>query len=64
MNETVQNALIVNSALNGIRTDLMFRNGFQSADRAGKSPTPMEIGKVQSSRAYPSKQESRNEKGG
>jgi hypothetical protein len=56
MNGAVRVALSVDSALYGIRTDVIFRNGFQSADGIGASPTPIEIGNVQSSRAYPRKQ--------
>ena len=63
MNEAVRVALNVDSALYGIRTDVRFRNGFQSADGAGASPTPMEIGNVQSSRTYPRKQRSNNGSG-
>jgi hypothetical protein len=63
MNEAVRVALNIDSALYGIRTDVRLRNGFQSADGAGASPTPMEIGNVQSSRTYPRKQTSNNGSG-
>jgi hypothetical protein len=63
MNEAVRVALNVYSALYGIRTDVRFRNGFQYADGAEASPTPMEIGNVQSSRTYPRKQRSNNGSG-
>jgi Retrotransposon gag protein len=60
MNEAVRIALNVDSALYGVRPDARFRNGFQSSDGAGASPTPMEIGNVQSSRTYPRRQGSSN----
>jgi Retrotransposon gag protein len=58
MNEAVRVALNVDSALYEIRTYVRFRNGFKSAEGAGASPTPMEIGNVQSSRTYPRRQRS------
>jgi hypothetical protein len=63
MNEAVRVALNVDSALYRIRMDVRSRNGFQSADGAGASPTLMEIGNIQSSRTYPRKQGSRNGSG-
>jgi hypothetical protein len=63
MNEAVRVALNVDSALYGVRTDVRFRNGFQSSDGAGASPTPMEIGNVQSARTYPRRQGSSNGNG-
>jgi hypothetical protein len=52
MNEAMQVALNVDSAMYEVRTDIRLRNCFQSSGGAGASPTPLEIGNVQSSRTY------------
>jgi Retrotransposon gag protein len=64
LNDAVRVALNVDSALCGMRASASFRNGWQSSVGAETSPSPMEIGNVQSSRTYPRDQRrgGRNEK--
>ena len=56
LSDAVRVALNVDSELDGMRAGASFRNGWQSSVVEETSPSPMEIGNVQSSRTYPRNQ--------